>query len=387
MSQDDAADGGKDAESSQFIPDPEELRRVAGEVAAQFPPPRLGTELVLLEVDPRRAHAYWNIDPVDQEAAAAVAGPGAHPLVLRMCDVTPGAAGSAFDVEVQGLQNHWYIDLWEPGRAYVAEIGLRLPDGALASIARSNRVETPRAAQAESAEVTLLDIGAPEADADPVGPAVAAVREVATSAVPQMAVLPPPPAPGPILQDRYPETSALAAEPLAAAPATAEPALPPPAGPARPAVPPIEVGPWPTAEELLRHVPETGVLSPPAEPRPAAPRLEAAAPAAATPSATEAPRPPATGAPAPAVTDPPAAPLEQYVNLSSFVNGRPQVDLEVNVELHIYGRARPGAHLTFGGQRVVLRPDGTFSLRKPLPQGAVVLPLVLHPEPPAGAGA
>jgi hypothetical protein len=74
--------------------------------------------------------------------------------------------------------------------------------------------------------------------------------------------------------------------------------------------------------------------------------------------------------------------LDSYVNLSSFVNGRSEPDLEVNVELHIYGRAKPGSHLTLHGQRVVLRPDGTFSIRKPLPQGAIVLPLELRPAAP-----
>ena len=38
------------------------------------------------------------------------------------------------------------------------------------------------------------------------------------------------------------------------------------------------------------------------------------------------------------------------------------------------------------GLGVAVRPDGTFSIRKPLPQGAVVLPLVQQSETPTDAG-
>ena len=90
--------------------------------------------------------------------------------------------------------------------------------------------------------------------------------------------------------------------------------------------------------------------------------------------------------PAPPAAPPAPAPvsLDQYVGFSSFEQGRREVALEINVELHIYGRAKPGTELSLYGQPVPLRPDGTFSIRKPLPQGAVVLPL-LAVDPPAPA--
>ena len=387
MAQDDAEDAAGD---SAFIPDPEELRRVAEEVAAQYPPPRLGTELVLLEVDPRRAHAYWNIDVADREAAGLQAGVGDHPLVLRMRDVTePTGTAPSFDVEVQGLQNHWYIDLWEPGRAYVAEIGLRLPDGSLVSIAHSNRVETPRAGQSDAAEVVTLDVGEPYFG--PVMAELAAATQADAAATradaPPMTILPSPAPPAEsVLQDRYPDP--LSAPPVAPVAGSAAPAATVPPAPVR-TVPPPTVGPWPSAEELTRHLPDVQerfaellhAPVPPAAPDQGA--VPSPAPAVASmPAPVPPPTPAASGGPA---TSPPAA-LDQYVNLSSFVNGRTDVDLEVNVELHIYGRAKPGAQLTFYGQRVALRPDGTFSIRKPLPQGAVVLPLVLRPESPDDPG-
>ena len=384
------------ADPSSFIPDPEELRRVAEEVGAQYPPPRLGTELVLLEVDPRRTHAYWNIDAADHEVARRQAGPGDHPLVLRMRDVTDaGSAGPApFDVEVQGLQNHWHIDLWEPGRAYVAEIGLRLANGGLISIAQSNRVETPRAGQSDLSEVITLDVGEP--DIGPVTAELAAAALQAADPAPAMTLLPAPGEPAAeVLQNRYPdplpEPVAVPPAPLAPPPLTIPP-LPPSPVPVR-AIPPLAVGPWPTADELIRHLPD--VQEQVAELRQALPPVSAPPAAASTPVSTAPPAsreptaPPPAGPPAPppaAPTAPAAAALDPYVNLSSFVNGRSEPDLEVNVELHIYGRAKPGSHLTLHGQRVVLRPDGTFSIRKPLPQGAIVLPLELRPAAPDDPG-
>lgn len=333
---------------------------MAEEVSAQYPPPRLGTELVLLEVDPHRTHAYWNVDTPDFEAAAKLAGGGATPMVLRFFEVSADPAaepGRPFDVEVQGLQNHWYVDLWNPGRSYVAELGLRRPDGHLVVLARSNRVDNPPAG-----ESSIPCAPAPESCDQDVG-AVAqelagAARARAANTEPGLPDVAPPPAE--LLINRYPES-----------------ASPPPATPLPPAAP-AAVGPWPTAEELVQHLPD---------PKPLFDAVVAQAEAAVAPApsgAGEAAAPAAPGAgvaPAPAPVPPSALPLDQYVNLSSFVNGRSDVALEVNVELHVYGRARPGSRLSFYGQDVALRPDGTFSIRKPLPQGALVLPLVLHDEP------
>jgi hypothetical protein len=94
---------------------------VVEEISAHYPPPRLGTELVLLEVNPHRAHAYWNIDVDDYRSAQQRTGLENPPLVLRLFDITDGTppeqALTAFDVEVQGLQGHWYLDLVE-GRTH-----------------------------------------------------------------------------------------------------------------------------------------------------------------------------------------------------------------------------------------------------------------------------
>lgn len=65
--------------------------------------------------------------------------------------------------------------------------------------------------------------------------------------------------------------------------------------------------------------------------------------------------------------------LESVLSLSSYALGRDPVQLEVNAEIHVFGRARPGATLNLFGRPVTLRPDGSFSIRRPLPAGALIL--------------
>jgi hypothetical protein len=70
-------------------------------------------------------------------------------------------------------------------------------------------------------------------------------------------------------------------------------------------------------------------------------------------------------------------PVENVLSLSSYVLGRNVVDFEINAELHIFGRTKPGSNLQLFGRPVALRPDGTFSVYRPLPNGALVLSILL----------
>lgn len=74
---------------------------------------------------------------------------------------------------------------------------------------------------------------------------------------------------------------------------------------------------------------------------------------------------------------PSSASMESVLSVSSFALGTEMVDLEINAEIHIYGRARPGSQLMLFGRKVMLRPDGTFSITRPLPNGALVLSALL----------
>ena len=70
--------------------------------------------------------------------------------------------------------------------------------------------------------------------------------------------------------------------------------------------------------------------------------------------------------------------IGSQISLSSYMLGSAATEtvLEVNAEAHVYGRTKPGTNLTLGGAPVTLRPDGTFSVRRSLPNGALVIPLL-----------
>ena len=235
----------------------EALRKVAEEVRSAFPRPLRTPELVLIDVDPHRLHAFWTISPATLEAARQALGPEGEdaPMVLRVHQLSAaGASVATFDVEIVGLQAQCYVDIWEEARRYSGELGLRRSDGSLISLAASASVEMPRPA-----------------------PAGAASAETA-------------------------ETPA------------------PPEG----------------ANEQV----------PPAPP----------------------------GQPAP---DPFPLPLENVLTLSSYTPSPETVDFEINAELHVFGRVRPGTKLQLFGRDVPLRPDGSFSITRPLPSGALILSSLL----------
>lgn len=232
----------------------------------------------------------------------------------------------------------------------------------------------------------------------------AAVRGDAT-AVPGGQPCPPPPGtPGGDLRDRSGSAPpgalsaapvAMAEEPpaVAAADAAMLAAAPPEAmtpdmvAPSPAAAPPATFH-WMDAEPVRHPFP-----LPPSEPGASAPEhhLAAGAPApfaeSAAPSldATPAGAPP----PAPAAEAPPGGgpegsaegpaplPLENTLSLSSFALGRETVELEINAELHIFGRTLPGRELHLFGRKVTVHPDGSFSISRPLPNGALIVSALL----------
>ena len=400
----------------EAAPTADELREVVDDISNHYPPPRLGTELVLLEVSPHRAHAYWNIDVEDYQGAQKKTGLDRAPLVLRLYDITDGTppekAITAFDVEIQGLQGHWYLDLWKDGRTHVADLGFRDATGRLVQLARSNSVSTPPAAPSPDYYTQAVDttyaagprftdlIFDPHLSPENTDVETGAPLENAPDAMASPPVLSLPPSPAETapatvsFQPSRGEADGLVPWPMApASPApekvhdevqayfdrAAEQAT------AVPLVPPWQ-GHQPVSADAAALDPARALLP---DGWPSAETLERLVPGRAPESAAGEPAPERTGESAPPA--PPAAPaapapvsLDQYVGFSSFEQGRREVALEINVELHIYGRAKPGTELSLYGQPVPLRPDGTFSIRKPLPQGAVVLPL-LAVDPPAPA--
>lgn len=145
-----------------------ELRQISTHIATQWFLPVEGNRLTLMEIDPWRVHAYWNVAEADLAAARTSlpdAGQGAA-LVLRFIDLSPRTADAApphprFDIEVQQARNNWYIGLWRDAKHYSAELGLRAPDGTFVGLVRSNEVETPRSGPSPELDFHRLEVRPP----------------------------------------------------------------------------------------------------------------------------------------------------------------------------------------------------------------------------------
>ena len=420
-------------------PTAEELRQVAEEVRLAFPRPLRAPQLVLIDVDPHHLHAFWTLEPAAVDAARR-APDGDGEMVLRIAEAGEGHEAVAFDVEVIGLQGQCYVDVWGEQRCYRGEIGLRGLDGRLTPLAPAAAVQLPRTASGirapapppappadQAAETPEADVVAP---AEPV-PAALELPEPARHPFPlpptEAGVYDPEPgAPVLVIPPAEPAAApAAAARPMPAAHELPEPVrhpfpLPPteagtydpepraPAlamSPAEPAPPPPAVRPVPAAHELpepVRHpfplppteaseyIPEglLGGFAPADTPLSAEPATaetppdfsaEAASTADAPPPAGQTPASGQAGAvPAPEAADPAGLlPLENVLTLSSFALGRESVEFEINAELHISGRVRPGMRLQLFGRPVALRPDGSFSITRPLPAGALLFSSLL----------
>ncbi|HMP00434.1 MAG TPA: DUF4912 domain-containing protein [Kiritimatiellia bacterium] len=385
------------------------MQALLDEISQETELPARETELILLEIDPHRAHAYWNID-------AASVDPG-RPLVLRVHDITGdcdlASAHQSFDVEVQGRQGRWYLDFWRDDRTFISEIGYRNVDGTLERLALSNPVSTPPAEpfaeneanphvdphgrplhtewpgdqQPAPADDIAVDVEPPPVVPEPLvvepvtvlnpdfplpdWPSNAASASASEAGIPDEKRVEPPsetavtaPAATGHADVDFPDTITAAGD-AAVAFSGEEGTVDKPDG---------EAGAFPDADVLRDAVMENhdavqayyaAVAEFPAE-----------APVAPAPVVEPRDEAPASAAAASPSSPPVSAPLEQIVGLSSMESGNRDVLLEVNAELHIYGRAKPGTELSLYGQTVKTRPDGTFSVRRILPHGAVILPLL-----------
>ena len=52
------------------------------------------------------------------------------------------------------------------------------------------------------------------------------------------------------------------------------------------------------------------------------------------------------------------------------------LEFHVDAEMILYGRTKPDAKVTLGGEPIKLRPDGSFTVRQPMPDKRQVLPVV-----------
>lgn len=388
------ADQGNEAAGRAAVLSRDELRDVAEEVRRAFPRPLRAPQLVLIDVDPHRLHAFWTVtaeavERVRQELGESGRDAG---MILRLTEREGESRdGASFDVDVVGLQGRSYVDIWGEARRYSGYLGLRRADGRLHQLAGPALVELPRLGPVDEQPQPTA---AHDADAPASAPVPAPAPAKSPTVIVEWVNSPagpadfpqPPNQPGSF--DPLGPTSGSGGPASAAAPAPAgeavqqtEAAAPAPAeqaptggerpspGPAATAQPANDFG-RSEAEELIG-----GFL-----PLEAPDRNVPAAEDAGGGAQEGVPAEPQQQQEAPDRAE--ALPLENVLTLSSFALssfalGREPVDLEINAELHVFGRARPGTRLQLFGRPVALRPDGTFSIIRPLPSGALVLSSLL----------
>ena len=123
--------------------------------------------LVLLVRDPFWFFAYWEITHERAEQIRTAHGRDCWDvaaLVLRVFDLgespqTPIDAASYFDVEVQKFARQWYVQVPFSAHVYVADLGLRWPDGKFVSLVRSNFVRTPYGRVSDKLDSEWMTVG------------------------------------------------------------------------------------------------------------------------------------------------------------------------------------------------------------------------------------
>lgn len=126
-----------------------------------------------MPVDPDRLYVYWEVTDEAIAAARERLGErgGSAWLNLRVYDVTGRIfdgtnARSYFDHRVERHDRQWFFTLSRPGTTACVELGLKSDEGYFARIARSGRVDFPRADVAPPGEVEWLTVQS--ATGDPV---------------------------------------------------------------------------------------------------------------------------------------------------------------------------------------------------------------------------
>ncbi len=285
--------------------------------------------------DAQWLHVHWDMAPVDQRACARRSADGRLRLRIHR---GPACGQPSQEIAFEPEARDRFVRVDEAGAAFVAELGYVDSRRNWVSMGVSAAGRTPFESMAAEpvGEIRTVALEPPKADAPPAiaGDLAAAPLSPSDSG--------PMPVPG------------IGAEPL--------PAFPVPAGPA-PEIEGFPVSFWtPEQEQAMAEVlawslQEPGVDAPAAFPGapqslPPASAIARAALDALIKSSFQGPSVSSPGAP-------PARP-----------GGPGQFRFSVNAELLIYGATEPDARVTVGGRPVALGPDGSFSVRVALPDGA-----------------
>jgi hypothetical protein len=123
------------------------------------------SRIVLMDIDPHRLHAYWEISHKDKTRILEQLGESSHlqKKIIRVYDVTyihfdGNNAHGYFDIETDKDRGNWYISLWSPHKSLCAEIGMKSSQGNFYPLARSNVIVTPKAYQSSSGEEQWMKV-------------------------------------------------------------------------------------------------------------------------------------------------------------------------------------------------------------------------------------
>jgi len=117
-----------------------------------LPPGYNEDKIMLMTRDPYWVHAYWEITEnrkknLMKEYSNDLFEKGR--MVLRVYDVTGvdfngSNARSYYDIDINESARNWYINVSQPNRDYIVEIGVIDKNGNYIMIVRSNKVKVPR---------------------------------------------------------------------------------------------------------------------------------------------------------------------------------------------------------------------------------------------------
>ncbi len=337
--------------------------------------------LRILPVSPWRIHAHWSVPDATWHAARTQLPAGRETVpVLRFFDFTPLSAAAPrphppFDVAVDGTAGRWYVDVWKDGKTYVAELGLRSGDH-FVGLARSSSIDLPVAGPSSETTADWRPVRRPQPENPSATPGIGhetvidrPLSEPFRPLMPRRMRIPPDPVPSP-----------RAGGASTAAPPPDIIAAPPPPFPHIQPEDSVSVAAGRAEAEAVAYAADLGADEL---------RSDMDAPISDGGASLSHESPSVLDGGAPFVhesaaddagiwSDGGALPPESVVNFSSFSLGE-AADIDIRADLVIYGRARPGAMLSLFGRPVAVAADGTFSVRRPLPQGALVLPLTLGP--------
>src|SRR5258706_4127552 len=117
--------------------------------------------------DPFWFFAYWEITHDRAEQVRTAHGRDSWDraaLILRVYDLgesasTPIDSAVSFDVEVNKSTRQWYVQVSVSGHVYVADLGLRWPDGKLVSLFRSNIIRQPFGRVSDKMDSQWMSVG------------------------------------------------------------------------------------------------------------------------------------------------------------------------------------------------------------------------------------